>query len=486
MNSAVIVGTTKALLDRVLAHQSDDGDFLGSDVYTYHFVQALSAISRVAFKSYIDQALDWFAKLEDPRDRNPRSVSPFRLMALVGTGVTLDFQKQAVDKILVNMVGRAGNINLPLGFVEAADSYDPFPTLTAVQILLASQCPDAVPAGKKGLEWVLRRKAEIRRPATLGFLAFMLGEANKVGIVVGKTSAKTTVRSIVRSLTHESVRSELRSDPLQGAYIAFDLAELACSFPDLNTQKPAVDLVSTLIEFRNLDEDNFYKNQDIPLLDLRLLAACGSVLSQHERDRFVESLLETAFDDKIKLARQYRKLQGEAQDVVRRLKALQSVVQGDALFVQPRWSTTNTKVDPSLVFFLMQLPRPNASENLSEMERAFQNHLRPTMEQELGLRVVRADDIFDTRDIMQSIWDSLLTARLVVADLTGRNPNVFYEVGMADVLGKEVVLLSQTVEDVPFDLRNRRVIIYRITYDGINALKRDVVATIRRALETAK
>jgi hypothetical protein len=49
---------------------------------------------------------------------------------------------------------------------------------------------------------------------------------------------------------------------------------------------------------------------------------------------------------------------------------------------------------------------------------------------------------------------------VVVAELTGRNPNVLYEVGMAHCLGKPVVLLCQTQGDIPFDLSTRRVVIY--------------------------
>lgn len=80
-----------------------------------------------------------------------------------------------------------------------------------------------------------------------------------------------------------------------------------------------------------------------------------------------------------------------------------------------------------------------------------------------GLRPVRADDeIFATGKIVDQIWTGLRTAKVLVAELTGRNPNVFYELGLAHALEKPVVLVSSNAEDVPFDLQHIRVIYYDV------------------------
>jgi len=60
----------------------------------------------------------------------------------------------------------------------------------------------------------------------------------------------------------------------------------------------------------------------------------------------------------------------------------------------------------------------------------------------------------------------------VVADLTGRNQNVMYELGIVNAMGKDTVLLSQDVEDVPFDIRSQRVLIYQPSLKGMHELKR--------------
>lgn len=78
-----------------------------------------------------------------------------------------------------------------------------------------------------------------------------------------------------------------------------------------------------------------------------------------------------------------------------------------------------------------------------------------------GLKPVRADDeIFKTGKIIDQIWQGINNCQVLVAELTGRNPNVFYELGLAHAKGKPVVLVCSNEEDVPFDLRHIRVIYY--------------------------
>lgn len=80
-----------------------------------------------------------------------------------------------------------------------------------------------------------------------------------------------------------------------------------------------------------------------------------------------------------------------------------------------------------------------------------------------GLKPVRADsEIFTTGKIMDQVWSGINAAKVLVAELTSRNPNVFYELGIAHALRKPVVLISATEDDVPFDVRHIRVIYYDV------------------------
>ncbi|MFC4632157.1 hypothetical protein ACFO6V_28200 [Promicromonospora alba] len=85
---------------------------------------------------------------------------------------------------------------------------------------------------------------------------------------------------------------------------------------------------------------------------------------------------------------------------------------------------------------------------------------KPAIEQ-AELTAVRADDdIFATGNIMDQVWRGILHAKVLVAELTSKNPNVLYELGLAHALEKPVILVSSNEEDVPFDLRHIRTILY--------------------------
>lgn len=88
---------------------------------------------------------------------------------------------------------------------------------------------------------------------------------------------------------------------------------------------------------------------------------------------------------------------------------------------------------------------------------------KPAIEK-AGLQAVRADaDIFGAGKIMNQVWAGIRAAKVLVAELTQRNPNVFYELGLAHALRKPVVLVSSNEEDVPFDLHHIRVIYYDVS-----------------------
>ena len=77
------------------------------------------------------------------------------------------------------------------------------------------------------------------------------------------------------------------------------------------------------------------------------------------------------------------------------------------------------------------------------------------------LTPVRADnEIFGAGKIMDQVWQGINAAKVLVAELTSKNPNVFYELGIAHALQKPVVLVSSNEDDVPFDLKHIRVIYY--------------------------
>jgi len=79
---------------------------------------------------------------------------------------------------------------------------------------------------------------------------------------------------------------------------------------------------------------------------------------------------------------------------------------------------------------------------------------------EAGLMSKRADDLYRPSSIVHDIWQYTKECEIVLADLTGKNPNVLYELGLAHAIGKPVVLIVEKMEDIPYDLRALRIIEY--------------------------
>src|SRR6266478_2714731 len=89
----------------------------------------------------------------------------------------------------------------------------------------------------------------------------------------------------------------------------------------------------------------------------------------------------------------------------------------------------------------------------------------------VGLRCRRADDIWENAAIIQDVVALIDRSRVVVCDCSGRNPNVFYEAGIAHTLGREAILITQSEHDIPFDLRHLRYVRYLNNAEGRAALQ---------------
>jgi hypothetical protein len=98
--------------------------------------------------------------------------------------------------------------------------------------------------------------------------------------------------------------------------------------------------------------------------------------------------------------------------------------------------------------------------------------------QATSMTLSRADEVFGTQPIVNDIWEGINEAALIIADVTGRNPNVMYEIGMAHTIGKPVIIITQDINDVPFDLKHYRCIIYNYTPRGCKELEDKLKATI--------
>lgn len=98
-----------------------------------------------------------------------------------------------------------------------------------------------------------------------------------------------------------------------------------------------------------------------------------------------------------------------------------------------------------------------------------------------GFEPVRADELFGGT-VVEQIWDQINKSKVLLADLSGKNANVFYELGLAHAAQKPVVFTSGKLEDVPFDLRHLRVIVYEVREPDWNLkLKSSITSFLKNA-----
>ena len=133
------------------------------------------------------------------------------------------------------------------------------------------------------------------------------------------------------------------------------------------------------------------------------------------------------------------------------------------------FTNTNVRVKADYCFVLMPF--------LEELTEVYEDCIKTSIN-ESKMECKRADDIFHNSSIVEVIWTEICAAEVIIADLTGKNPNVFYELGIAHTLGKETIMITQNQDDVPFDLRHLRYIEYSNTGRGLQELKKQLVLTI--------
>lgn len=102
---------------------------------------------------------------------------------------------------------------------------------------------------------------------------------------------------------------------------------------------------------------------------------------------------------------------------------------------------------------------------------------------DLKMQCLRADDIWEHAAIIQDIVSLINRSRIVIGDCTGRNPNVFYEIGVAHTLGRDLIPITQSGDDIPFDLRHLRYLSYRNDAEGRARLSEGLKQRIRTILE---
>jgi len=111
----------------------------------------------------------------------------------------------------------------------------------------------------------------------------------------------------------------------------------------------------------------------------------------------------------------------------------------------------NIQVKEDFIFYLTPFH--------SEMDIAFKTCRSSASD--LGFKLTRGDEMMETSDIFQNILKNILESKFIIANITGRNSNVYYELGIAHALNKYVILICDVEFEPPFDLQSKRIAFYQ-------------------------
>ena len=104
--------------------------------------------------------------------------------------------------------------------------------------------------------------------------------------------------------------------------------------------------------------------------------------------------------------------------------------------------------------------------------------------EEFNLEVQRADEIFTTNPILDDILLAIKEATIIIADISGKNPNVFYELGISHLLkqNQTIMITNDEFEKIPFDISHFRIIKYENSITGKSTYEKQLRLTLRNIL----
>ncbi len=132
-----------------------------------------------------------------------------------------------------------------------------------------------------------------------------------------------------------------------------------------------------------------------------------------------------------------------------------------------------------------KLPKKSVDQNLISVMMPFSKDFRDVYDAirsacaSADFNCQRVDEVWNNSEIVQDIFELIFTSSIVIADFSQRNPNVFYEVGIAHTLGKEVIPIAQNDGDIPFDLHHHRVLLYHNNNEGREDLKEGLLTRLQ-------
>lgn len=141
----------------------------------------------------------------------------------------------------------------------------------------------------------------------------------------------------------------------------------------------------------------------------------------------------------------------------------------------------DNKVDFEKICFVLSPIGEKDSEIRKRSDNVFNHIINPACAK-VGMEAFRADQLHKPGLITQQVIKYILKSKIVIADLTGHNPNVFYELAIRHSFGKPVVQLITEGQRIPFDVADTRTIHYTLDLDDIAEARENLIKQISAAL----
>jgi hypothetical protein len=211
--------------------------------------------------------------------------------------------------------------------------------------------------------------------------------------------------------------------------------------------------------------------------EVGLLTGCSDIILGHHR--LLRSLSFGDEDYSGNVLQVLRFIDAKDQDLINMIETYVSEKYPDKeneIFISSKPSEKKITFAPNV----FNIPDLKLDSDLIALMMPFASEFRPVSEaikaaaSTMGFRCLRADDIWDESTIVQDIFNLIFKSRVVIADFTGKNPNVMYETGIAHTLGKTVIPITQYMSDIPFDMQHHRTLRYLLNHEGLLELKKAI------------
>jgi len=492
--------------------ENDIGSILKNDNLTYHFLRNLILLNSRIFSKQIQNTINWFDNFHEWREeRNPNFFSVWKLLSFLYYPEDLrsdeenDYISTSLEKFLKNSfkelpapLDQQATCDLSLGFVDSFDS-GVFPTLVGIEIMRLAKKEWAYEKIKKCLNWALNKSESVpgNKESIYGFLIseiicfqknFNTDEFSK--------QLEENINKLVDSWDNDT--KIWGNNHYQTFYILSDLLNHKDVLFEIGKIKEIVEesigkIVDILNDFEINNEVKKSINNNIlnEILVSRVLFQYLNVeQKQKVLDNFSSAILESNYMGRKhvnylvgRISELRRAIPnpfwGEPKDYKEKDKKLCLVIM--PFKVKDHYSETSelfdrVKKEYRSTYFpkLITLEDKEKIKKINNIEinfdTCYENTIKPAVTEALlekygkkiNYKCVRAYEYAYGSDINRVVWNLIYSADIIIADLTIPNPNVYYELGMTHAkIDKNVYLIAQTKEYIPFDLARIGFILYK-------------------------